>query len=154
MNAAIPYVVLAFSVITGGMAAASLVQSSEERWVRQSLFYTYGTFLFYAILSVIGIFVLIGMYQSGSLTGIVVTTAAGGGLSVLFGQDFAALGRGVGPIAVNQARKAGYLGELSKEEGAATAGFAAAAAAAGSAVAGSAASRKYRRQVGHGRYHT
>ena len=153
MNAAIPYVVLAFSVITGGMASASLVQSSEERWARQSFFYKYGTFFFYAILSVIGIFVLMGMYQSGSLTGIVVTTAAGGGLSVLFGQDFAALGRGVGPIAVDQARRAGYLEKLSKEEGS-TAGFAAAAGAAGSAVVGSAASRKYRRQVGHGRYHT
>lgn len=132
MNAAIPYVILAFVVIMGGMASASLVQSSEERWMRKGFFYKYGAFLFYAILAIIGIFVLIRMYQSGSLAGLVIGTVTGNGLSAAGGKFLAPLAKVITPLAVDGARKAGYLGELPT----------------------AAPEHKYRRQVGHGRYHT
>lgn len=132
MNAAIPYVVLAFTVITGGLAFASLVRSSEERWKRQSFFYNYGTFFFYAILAVIGVFVLTGMYHSGALTGFVVATAAGGGASALWGRGSAVLPKILSPLAVAGAREEGWLEKLPA----------------------TVPEQKYRRQVGHGRYHT
>jgi len=134
MNATIPYVVLAFVVLMGGMACVSLVQSSEERWRREGFFYKYGAFFFYAILAVIGIFVLMGMYQSGSLTGLVAVTTAGGGLSTLFGSEAAALSRIIAPLAVGEAREGGFLEKLP--------------------TPAAANQQKYRRQVGHGRYHT
>ena len=132
MNAVIPYVVLAFTVIMGGLACASLVQSSEERWNRQSFFYKYGTFLFYSILAVIGVFVLIGMYYSGGLPGFVLAVASGGGASALWGSGTAVLPRILTPFAVEEARAEGLLEKLPA----------------------AAPEQKYRRQVGHGRYHT
>jgi hypothetical protein len=132
MNAVFPYVVFAFVVIMGGMASASLVQSSEERWMRKGFFYKYGAFLFYAILAVIGVFVLINMYQSGSLTGFVIGTVTGTGLSVVGGKSAAVLARLLTPLGVHEARAEGYLEKLPVAPN----------------------EQKNRRQVGHGRYHT
>ena len=127
MNDTIPYIVLAFSVIMGGMACVSLVKSPEERWRRQGFIYKYGSFLFYAILAIIGIFILVILYQRGSLTSFALTTASGGGFGVLFGGGAAAAARVAGPLAAYEARSLGVLPPIEQ---------------------------KPRRQVGHGRYNT
>ena len=55
MNAAIPFAILLYSCVMGGIAVWYLWKSPDERQSRQSFYYNYGAFFFYSILSAIGI---------------------------------------------------------------------------------------------------
>jgi len=125
---AAPYVAFAFSVGMGGMAAASLVKSPEERHDRESFLYNYGAFIGYAVLSVIGLLVLLHLYQSGALGGMVTKS--------LLGVGFSDLG---GPYA-------GYLAAQATTEPLLK--------TMRNGLFGPPVAPNSRRQVGHGRYHT
>jgi hypothetical protein len=135
MNAAIPFAILLYSCVMGGIAVWYLWKSPDERQSRESFYYNYGAFFFYGILSAIGIAVLVAMYQSGALTNFLTRTAVGGGLSDFIGWMPAYLAARV------------LTSDTLKPKSDALSGVA--------AYAGSdAVARKSRRQVGHGRYHT
>jgi hypothetical protein len=142
MNAAIPFAILLYSCVMGGIAVWYLWKSPDERQSRQSFYYNYGAFFFYAILSAIGIVVLVSMYQSGALTNFLTRTAVGGGLSDFIGWIPAYL---LAPFMASAALKRDQKNGLLP-------GVGAAYAASGSVS--DVAARKSRRQVGHGRYHT
>jgi len=131
MIAAVPYVAFAFSVVMGGLAAASLVKSPEERWYRESYLYQYGAFIGYSILAAIGLLALAYMYHSGILVSLLTRTVVGGGIADIIGSGSAGyLGaEALVPHALNYARG-------------------------GTPGATQGTTQKSRRQVGHGRYHT
>jgi len=107
----LPYGLFAFSVVMGGMAAASLVKSPEERTGRESFLYINGAFMAYATIAFIGVLVLLYMYKSGLIIGFLARTAVAGGLIDLgSGYEVSYLGTQFGvPPALDYARKTGYL---------------------------------------------
>jgi hypothetical protein len=129
------YFICAFSVAAIGLACASLLNSPEERWNRESFFYNYGAFIAYLIIALIGIVTCVELYRTDYISQFSMETLLGG----------AAYSAGVGPLFT-----ATYWGLTGKAAEVVMTPAPTAATTTTTAVA----QRKPRREIGYGRYHT
>lgn len=133
------YFICAFSVAAIGLACASLLNSPEERWNRESFFYNYGAFIAYLIIALIGIVTCVELYRTDYISQFSMETLLGG----------AAYSAGVGPLFT-----ATYWGLTGKAAEVVMAPAPTTTATPPSAAKATVAQRKPRREIGYGRYHT
>ena len=142
MTNALPYVVFAFAVAMGGMAAYSMLKSPEERWYRESFLYNYGIVFAYGILSIIGLLIMYQMYVSGVLVNMTAVTVLDPGFKDFLGPYVGYVGARIAAKHVTEhVRDSGILPQFGGPPTEAP-------------QEQPSAQKQYRRQIGHGRYHT
>jgi len=134
------YGVLAFSIAMVGVAFSSLYTSPDERMNRESFLYNYAAFIAYIIIALIGFVVVIQLYQSGLLLDYAVIGVVGPAVASTSGPFVGYL---TGLFASKGLRDEGYLPTLPENKEPAVDPYPKMRKS----------NRKYRRQIGYGRYH-